>query len=258
MLREFDLAVLSDAAGRNVPLVLSLPSDGVLRHFKSRFLRIDQDGIWIDSVPAEKRLLAELVAGQSAIAVAFKSGPVNYLFSSHATSTVDRFQLHADVASVPALRLQLPQELKTVQRRAAYRTRVRADDLAFAAWRIGPQAELKTTPMESQRLNAEPLDLSLGGMGVLLRPNWGEMPVVTPGERLRVELTSPEGTVLLEARLRGGRSSKDAGGLIAGVQWVLPQDTLRAAQLTGYLEKLVNRLQRQELRRGKPPNLRIA
>lgn len=258
MLREIDLAVLSDAAARNVPLVLSIPSGEALTHFKSRFLQISQEGIWIDSVPAEKALLAKLAADRSGVAVAFKSGAVNYLFSAPLASASERIQLNAETMSVPALRLELPRELKTIQRRAAYRTRVRPEDLSFAAWRIGPEADLAAKPVASQQLNVEPLDVSLGGMGVLLRPIWGEAPVVTPGERIRAELISSEGTFLLEGRLRGGRSSKDAGGLIAGIQWVLPQDNLKAAQLTGHLEKLVNRLQRQELRRGKPPNLRIA
>lgn len=258
MLRETDLAVLSEATARNVPLVFSMPSAGALLHLKSRFLQISSQSIWIDSVPAEKTLLEELAADRVAVAVAFKAEAVNYLFTTHVAAAGERIQLHAETASIPALRLELPNELKTIQRRAAYRTRVRPDDLSFAAWRIGPGSDLTAKPMPSQQLNVEPLDVSLGGMGVLLRPLWGEVPNVTPGERLRTEIASAEGTILLEGRLRGGRSSKDAGGLIAGIQWVLPQDHLKAAQLTGHLEKLVTRLQRQELRRGKPPNLRIA
>jgi c-di-GMP-binding flagellar brake protein YcgR len=258
MWRDIDLTVLSEAAARNVPLVLSISSGGALQHFKSRFLQISQGGIWIDSVPAEKALLAKLSAHRLGVAVAFKSGTVSYLFTTNVASAVERLRLHADTASVLAMRLELPHELKTIQRRAAYRTRVRPEDLSFAAWRVGPDADLTDNPVASQQLNVQPRDISLGGIGVLLRPVWGEPPVVTPGERLRTELASSEGKILLEGRLRGGRSSKEAGGVIAGIQWVLPQDHLKAAQITGHLERLVNRLQRQELRRGKPPNLRIA
>lgn len=258
MWRDVDLTVLTEAAARNVPLVLSIPFGGALQHFKSRFLQISQGGIWIDSVPAEKLLLAKLSAHRLGVAVAFKSGTVNYLFTTNVASALERIHLHADTASVPVMRLELPRELKRIQRRAAYRTRVRPEDLSFAAWRVGPDADMADNPEASQQLNIQPRDISLGGIGVVLRPIWGEPPVVTPGERLRTELSSMEGTILLEGRLRGGRNSKEVGGVIAGIQWVLPQDHLKAAQLTEHLEKLVNRLQRQELRRGKPPDLRIA
>lgn len=258
MLREIDLAVLSEAAARNVPLVLSIPSQGALLHLKSRFLQVSRENIWIDSVPAAKSVAQKLIADRLGVAVAFKAGAMNYLFTTLLASVGDRIPLQAGTAGVAAFRLELPDELKTIQRRAAYRTRVRDDDLSLAAWRIAPAADLTAQPLPSQQLNVEPLDVSLGGMGVLLRPVWGEAPVITPGERVRTELASDEGTILLEGRLRGGRSSRDAGGVIAGIQWVLPQDHLKAARLTGHLEKLVTRLQRQELRRGKPPNLRIA
>lgn len=258
MLRDMDWAVLSEATARNVPLALSIPSGGALLHFKARFLQMTKEGIWIDLVPVDKALLAKLSADRLGVAVAFKSGALNYLFTTNLASATERIQLHADMASVPALRLELPSELKTIQRRAAYRTRVSPDDLSFAAWRVDPDADLTDNPVASQQLNAYPRDISLGGIGVLLRPVWGEPPVVTPGERLQTELASLEGKIVLEGRLRGGRNSKETGGVIAGIQWVLPQDHLKAAQITGHLEKLVNRLQRQELRRGKPPNLRIA
>jgi c-di-GMP-binding flagellar brake protein YcgR len=256
MLRDVELAVLSEAAARGAPLVLSLPAEEGLRHCKSRFLQMGKDGIWIESVAAEKTLLGRLTATAAAVGVTFKFGPVKFLFSAPLLSASERFRLHAQGATVPALRVQLPQELKTIQRRAAYRTPARREDLSVAVWRMAPDAELRAKPLTSERLQVEALDVSLGGLGLLLRPMGGRPAMVIPGQRLRTELSSAAGTILLEGRLRGGRPAGETGAVLAGIQWILPQDHFEAAQLTGHLEKLVNRLQRQELRRGKFSALR--
>jgi hypothetical protein len=254
MLRQIDLTILSEAAARGVPLVLSVACAGAPRHYKSRFLKMSGDGLWIESVPEAGTLLLELAGACQAASVAVKSERSKFLFTTLLLSGPERFHLHAGGReTVAALRLGLPQELKTIQRRAAYRTRVRPMDLSARAWRIGPEAVLTEEPPELQQLGAEPIDISVGGLGILLRPLCGQAPVVTPGERLRVELISEEGTVLLEGRLRGGGDSEEADALLAGIQWVLPHDSRKSAQLTIHLEKLVNRLQRQELRRGKLP-----
>ena len=256
MLRDNERAVLSEAAARNVPLVLSVPTADGLRHSKSRFLQMGSDAIWIESVASEKARLVNLVQDRSTVGVTFKFGPVKFLFSSLLVSASDRYRFNAECAAVPALRLRLPGELKTIQRRAAYRTGVGSRDLSVTVWRIGPDADLRANVPVSQQLPVEALDLSLGGLGVMLRPVRGQPAVVTPGQRLRAELHSAEGTILLEGRLRGGRTADPSGALLAGIQWVLPQEAFQANQLTGHLEKLVNRLQRQELRRGKFGTLR--
>lgn len=251
MLRDIELAVLSEAAARNVPLVLSVPAADGLRHSKSRFLQASREGIWIELAAEENAGLPPLIASRSAVGVTFKSAKVKYLFSAQLVCASDCFRLHALGASVPALRMQLPDELKTIQRRAAYRTGVRSQDLAVAVWRIGPEADLRAKPSLPQQLLVEPLDLSLGGLGVLLRRHNRQDPPPASGLRLRAELSSAEGTILLEGLLRGGRPADQSGAVVAGIQWVLPQEALEASHLTAHLEKLVNRLQRQELRRGK-------
>ena len=40
---------------RNAAVVLSLPSAGLLRHHKSRFLAETDEGFWVESVPAERQ-----------------------------------------------------------------------------------------------------------------------------------------------------------------------------------------------------------
>ena len=45
----------------NARLVLSLPSAGLLRHHKSRFLAIAADGIWIECPPDDRALIDDLI-----------------------------------------------------------------------------------------------------------------------------------------------------------------------------------------------------
>ena len=45
------ISVLEAAVARNSGIVLSLPSAGMLRHLKSRFLGDAPEGIWLESAP---------------------------------------------------------------------------------------------------------------------------------------------------------------------------------------------------------------
>jgi hypothetical protein len=144
-----------------------------------------------------------------------------------------------------------PQELQSVQRRAAYRARVGPDDLSVRVWRIGLDTRLAESPAESQQIGVEARDISLGGLGLLVRSLHGRAALIMPGERLRIELAGEEGRILLEGHFRGARLSNEPNTLLAGVQWHFPDDKLQARQITAFLEKLINRLQRQELRRAR-------
>src|SRR4051812_1685417 len=76
------LDILLDAIARNAGIVLSLPSAGLLRHYKSRFLAEVKDGFWVESVPAERPLVEELVRTQMPAGVSFKSGLLKVIFTA--------------------------------------------------------------------------------------------------------------------------------------------------------------------------------
>ena len=54
--------MLTLAVERNSATVLSLPSAGMFRHHKTRFLSEVSEGVWIESVPSEQALIDELIA----------------------------------------------------------------------------------------------------------------------------------------------------------------------------------------------------
>ena len=67
------VAILTDAIARNSALVLSLPSAGMLRHHKSRFLAEDEGGFWIEAMPGDEALVTELINTQTSVGISFRA-----------------------------------------------------------------------------------------------------------------------------------------------------------------------------------------
>jgi len=65
-----DTQTLKDAVARNGAAVLSLPSAGMLRHHRTRFLGTadDADGFWIEAPQGERPLIDALQAGKNVVA----------------------------------------------------------------------------------------------------------------------------------------------------------------------------------------------
>src|SRR5687767_14727885 len=89
VLRSPDM--LREAIARNCGVVLSLPSAGMLRHHRSRFLAeavpesdpaAPSNSFWLESVPSERPLLDELVASQKPVGVSFKGVGGKVVFAS--------------------------------------------------------------------------------------------------------------------------------------------------------------------------------
>src|SRR3954447_1041141 len=73
---------LLDAIARNAGAVLSLPSAGMLRHHKSRFLSESAGGFWVESAPGEAALIDSLIASQQPAGISFKNGHLKVVFAS--------------------------------------------------------------------------------------------------------------------------------------------------------------------------------
>jgi c-di-GMP-binding flagellar brake protein YcgR len=243
-----DTKLLSDAIARNSALVLSLPSAGMLRNYKSRFLSEEPDGFWIESASGEKPLIGELLATRQPVGVAFRCGPNKVLF----TVPIQRLDVdHAVNAEmrVEALLLAMPEEVKTIQRRTHYRVRVWPDsDLTARMWRIAEHVYLGDRPLATQEVKAELRDISLGGLGVTLRPRDGSQPKITAGQRLRIELKCGEMTLLLDGHVRNP-TGEAAEGIRTGIAFKPLDNQLEGRQKLAQLARIVGDLQREEVRR---------
>jgi c-di-GMP-binding flagellar brake protein YcgR len=244
--------VLEDAIARNAAIVLSLPSAGMLRHQKSRFLGPGSHGFWVECAAGEDVLVDSLIESQQPVGVSFKSGVYKVVFASPIMARQAEYTL-SDTIVVPALLIMTPTQLKMSQRRTSYRVAVPPEGgVSARIWRIGEKADLKAKPMAAAELGVKLLDLSTGGMGVLLAGKAGEPPKVTPEDRLRIDIWSERGTLTLEGHLRHRPNTKATDPTVrAGIQFKKLENDIDGRKSMALLQKIIGELQRLESRRVK-------
>jgi c-di-GMP-binding flagellar brake protein YcgR len=245
--------LLCDAVARNVGLVLSLPSAGMWRHHKSRFLGECDEGIWVESAPRDAGLIDDLIGHQQPVAVSFKNSTGKTSFIAHLLKREANYRINAQITA-EALLLRWPASVKNVQRRSDYRVRATGDsDIVARVWRIGEQADLKDVPMSCMEMPVELRDLSIGGMGMYVKkPEAGAAPLVHDA-RLRIELVHDGHQLILDGRLRHApKNGPDTGSkLRVGVQFKELENDLNGRQTLTTLTRIVGHLQREEVRRAR-------
>jgi c-di-GMP-binding flagellar brake protein YcgR len=247
--------VLTDAAARNVGLILSLPSAGMWRHHKSRFLGECDQGVWIESATQDASLIDELIGKQAPAAVSFKNATGKTSFVSSIVQRDPNYRINAQVSS-DALLLRWPAAIKSVQRRSDYRVRVTPEfELTTRVWRISEQADIKDEPLSHLQLQVELRDLSIGGMGIFLpaSPNGPASPVLAEDARLRIELRHEGDSLILDGRLRHKPKNLavNPSKPRVGVQFKKLEDDLEGRQSLAALTRIVGLLQREEVRRAR-------
>ena len=240
--------LLHDAIARNAAVVLSLPSAGMLRHCKSRFLAEEGGEFWVESVPEERVLIDELIAQRKPAGISFKSSTTRVVFTTSISRRMTEYRINTETV-VEAVALRFPTEIKAVQRRNNYRVHIPQDcDLKVRIWRIGPRAYIKDRPMAAQELTSEIRDLSVGGMGVIFTGNDGCPPRITPEDRLRVQLEFRDISLVLEANMRYPVTPICTETIRAGIQFKALQNDLEGRQILARLTRIVGELQREEVR----------
>lgn len=243
------IRVLHDAVARNSGAVLSLPSAGMLRHHKSRFLGDAPEGIWLESAPADALLVDDLIENEKLIGISFKDGHNKAVFTGQLLRRDSTYRLNADV-TVEAVLVRNPHDVKVVQRRNTYRVRVPDDfELTARIWRIGKEADLRDRPVAAAEVRTRLIDISIGGMGVTISGDDGNPPTISEEDRLRVELTIHYEKIIIEGRLRYQAGPVRGSICRAGVQFPALQDDIDGRRITAVLTRVIGELQRLELRR---------
>jgi len=242
---------LFQAIARNAALVISLPSAGMLRHYKSRFLAQIEQGFVIESVPDDELLVNELIESQQLAGVSFKQGTTKVVFTTRIIAKLPQYQINQET-TVEAMALKNPDGVKAIQRRANYRVRV-AGELAMQlrVWRIGERSYLKDRPMAVQEIAVELCDLSIGGVGVLIKGKDGQPPRVSETDRLRIQLNYQDHNLLLEGRLREPRPTPQRDIIRSGIRFKPMEEDLQGRLTMTTLTRIVGELQREELRRAR-------
>jgi c-di-GMP-binding flagellar brake protein YcgR len=236
------------AIARNAGIVISLPSAGILRHHKSRFLAESEEGIWVEAPPAERALINELILSRQPTGISFRHGPVKIIFSAPICRHDPEYRINNEM-TVEAVLAHFPAEVKTIQRRSNYRVAVPGDsDLHVRVWRLGPGVPVRDRPMAKQEVKAKLRDISLGGVGVLLEGEGDEPPKISEEDRLRVSLQSTDHELILEGHLR---HPNDLNGptIRAGIQFNGLEKDIDGRQTLATLTRIVGELTRAELRR---------
>ena len=248
-----DTQNLKDAVARNATAVLSLPSAGMLRHHRTRFLGgVDDDGFWIEAPATDRPLVNQFRAAQKPVGVSLRAGANKVIF----TTLVRQFEPALPVnehTSVDALLLAWPDQVQAIQRRADYRVTVQPTDgdLRVRAWRIAEHHHLRDRPPASCLIRVALRDLSAGGMGVVYTPG-EDAPPLADDQRLRIVVTHGEvgggEELLLEGRVRHARPLP-GGNYRLGVQFKKLEDDIDGRQTLSTLTQIVGQLQRAEIRR---------
>jgi c-di-GMP-binding flagellar brake protein YcgR len=243
-----DNQIVRSAIARNAGIVVSLPSAGLFRHHKSRFLAESEEGIWVEIPLQEQPLIDELILNAQKTGISFRQGPLKIVFAAPVLRYNPEYQINAEVA-VAAAMVACPDEVKTIQRRSNYRVPVPEEsDLHVRVWRIGPGVPVRDRPMARQELKARLRNLSLGGVGVIFEGEEGVPVKVSSEDRLRVCLAHNDGELILEGRMRYPEAPKGPRAR-AGIQFKSLDKDMDGRQALALLTRIVGELTRAELRR---------
>jgi c-di-GMP-binding flagellar brake protein YcgR len=241
--------ILNQAIARNSAAVLSLPSAGMFRHHKSRFLNETAEGVWLESIPGERLLIEGLITDGQPCGISFKSADQRVSFTAKVLKIDPQYRIN-DSTSVPAVLIGKPANVKAVQRRNNYRVKVTADStLSMRLWRIAENFYLTNKPPRAAELAISLRDISVGGAGLILLPQDGQPPKILAGERVRVAIKQGENDeFIIEGRMRTIRPGENQT-VYTGVQFTKLQDGVEGRQFLSELTKIVGALQLEEVRR---------
>jgi len=243
--------IVSEAIARNISAVLSLPSAGMFRNHKSRFICEIEGGILLQAPPDDQPLIKELLRTRSPCIVSFRHGINKVIFAAPIRKVTGGWKLN-DQITVDGLLLEFPTDVKVTQKRSDYRVEIPPDcEISVQVWRMGASEAIADTPRTGSEVTAEIYDLSTGGVGVKFSGNNGEKPKICTEDRLRVGLTFNGSMLLIEGRMRPPAVTPQGNTIVTGIRFKPMEDNLEGRKMRAQLLRIVGELQRQELRSTK-------
>jgi hypothetical protein len=239
---------LRDAIARRAGAVISLPSEGGLRHHKTRLLAAQEEGFWVVCPPDNRDLIDGLMSDGQCVGLSVRGSETRVVSATMILQY--RAGKGGDGVSAGALLLAWPSQVKAIQRRADFRVTVYPGAGVLArVWHIPDHHYLREIPPRTSLLDVRLRNLSLGGMGVSY--------FVAPGafepkaeQRLRIVLAYDREELLIDGRVRHTRPG-EGGDLMLGIQFKKLDDAIEGRQTRAALTEIIGRLQRDEIRRGR-------
>ncbi len=239
---------LRDGIDRNSSAMLVMPATAPGEGWRTRFLGQGAEGIWIECPPKQQLLAETLQRTAKPAAVSFRSGEFVVAFQSPVLGYRPHFKLSA-AAEVEAILLAWPEDVRMTQRRAGYRAKVSLDaEIKALAWAIDEETQIEFVP-SAPGIVADLRDLSVNGLGLILRAIKGKSPRVTMGQRMRVELQWREHRVIVATRVRQEPRRLPDGSVRIGLNVEGLDRTIEGRRTLTQITQLVAELQRTEARR---------
>lgn len=240
--------LLQQAIERNTPIMLAMPSAAVVKPYRSRLLQITDEGIYLESIAGQGDAIDALIAAKRPVMVAFRADVRRVEFAGPILKRLRGYRLNATTL-IEALVIQRPAAVKAVQRRADYRVSVPSDsEISFQFHRVTEQADIVERPMSTAQMHVDVRDFSAGGCGGTWKRRKDE-PKLVPDQRLRIEISSVVGNLVLDARVRFAQELHEPEFVRLGIQFTLNASSIPDRQKMLQINKLMGELQRMELRR---------
>jgi hypothetical protein len=244
-----NVELLVRAVERNTAIAVSLPSAGMYRNHKTRFLCEVDGGILIQAPRGEDALIRELIDNAAPCRVAFVSGSLEIGFQSAILRMEKHWPLNPSTV-VSALLLEFPAGIEAKRRRSSYRVDVLPDSgVLIRVWRLSEEDSLAPQPSATREVTAEIRDLSTSGVGVKFIGKDGARPIVGVEDRLRVALTHNEQTFIMEGKMRRPTGSPRGNSIITGIHFRRLEGDFEGRKKLARLIRVVGQLQREEVRR---------
>ena len=243
--------IVHEAVARSLSAVLSLPSAGMFRNHKSRFIGALEGGILVQAPADDGALIAELLRTKKPCAVSFRSGIYKAVFTVPIRRSEPGWRLN-DQTTLDALLLDFPGQIKVTQKRSDYRVEIPPNtEIAARIWRLGKEDDLMAEPAPGKEVTAEILDMSIGGIGVRLIGSEGQKPKISVEDRLRIALMIEGSGLMIEGGMRPPHVLPEGDTIVTGIKFKELKDNLEDRRTSDRLLRIVGELQRKELRWGK-------
>ncbi|CAA9381662.1 MAG: hypothetical protein AVDCRST_MAG64-681 [uncultured Phycisphaerae bacterium] len=242
--------LLRDAIARNVAVDLRIPADAAGEPRRGRLLAETNEGVLVEP-PGGQAAAVEAVRRSGGLArVTFRRGEHDVQFDAAVLRREPAYLL-GPAATVEAVVLRWPAEVRVTQRRNGYRVKLPHDAGVVArAWHVPEGAGLDHVPT-TRELAVEVRDLSVCGMGLILPAARARAAGTRPGERLRVELVWADRRIATIVRVQQQPLSLPDGSLRLGLDFDGMDRTLQGRRALAQVEQLVAALQRTEVRRSR-------
>ncbi|QOV92071.1 PilZ domain-containing protein [Humisphaera borealis] len=238
-----------DAIERNSAISLLMPATGPGDAKRTRFLGQTSAGIWIECPPKQQLLAETLQRWGKPVGISFRTGEYLVSFSAAILGYRPRFTLSAAVGDVEAICVGEPVGLRMTQRRAGYRAKVALDaEIRTLAWPIDEKASIDIIP-PTPGIICDLRDLSINGVGVILKACKGRSPRVSLDDRIRLEVSAAEKHLVIGTRVRQEPRKLPDGSVRVGLNIEGISKTIEGRRTLAQIAQLVAELQRIEARR---------